>query len=128
MNEHIQRIMLLEKRCYQMFQAMGWNTEKTMETTLSPGHYFRPDITLSANDQIMGCVEVKTNLGGDRANLLRIVERTEFILNRFKPKVFIFTNGYVFDLYLEGEYFGQLTVVPSPEDIELLLRSKKGGC
>ena len=128
MNEHLRQAIMLEKRCYQMFQAMGWDTTHTMETELPGGTRFRPDITLSCDNQIVGCVEVKTSYNTERCNILHIVERTNFIISRFQPTVFIFTNGYVFDLYLEGEYYDQLTFVPSPEDIELLLRSKKGGC
>ncbi len=128
MNEHIQQAIMLEKRCYNMFQAMGWNTTHTMQTELPGGTLFRPDITLSSNGQIIGCVEVRTDYNSKNCNFLKIIERTNFILSHFKPTVFIFTNGYVFDLYLEGEYFDQLTFVPSPEDIDLLLRSKKRGC
>ena len=127
MNEQLRKAIELEKRCFNMFTAMGWDTSTHMQTELSPNHYFRPDITLSHNNEIIGCVEVKTSFNNDSRTMQHFVERVRFMLTEFKPTVFIFTNGYIFDLYLEGDYFNQLTFVPSPEDIALFLNSKKGG-
>lgn len=121
----MRQAMMLEQRCINMFKAMGWETTNTMRTDFPKGANIQPDITLSSNNRVVGCVEVMLNY--KKSNLLKNIERANFIQSRFKPTFFIFTNGYVFDLYLEGEYFDQLTFIPSPEDIDLLLRSKKGG-
>ena len=127
MNEQMHRAMMLEKRCFDMFNAMGWDTTYNMEINLSNTSRFRPDITLSHNGEVVGCVEVKISYNNNSRETLRFIERVHFMLAKFKPTVFIFTNGYIFDLYLEGEYYEQLTFVPSPEDIKLLLKSKKEG-
>ena len=126
MNEQIQKAIMLEKRCFNMFTSMGWDTSFHLTTQLPNGTLFRPDITLSHNNEVVGCVEVKTTFNNDSRGTIHFVERVRFMLTEFKPTVFVFTNGYIFDLYLEGEYFDQLTFVPSPEDISLLLKSKRG--
>ncbi len=122
--QHITAITL-EKRCIDMFAASNWDLNFNTKTKLPNGSYFRPDITLSYNNKIMGCVEVKTTYSNDTRSNIKFIEQVRFIITEFKPTVFIFTNGYIFDLYLEGEYFAQLSFVPSPEDIEILLKYRK---
>ena len=43
MNEHLRQAIMLEKRCYQMFQAMGWDMTHTMETKLPGGTLNKTD-------------------------------------------------------------------------------------
>lgn len=116
---------LLEKRCLNMFQVAGWDTSYNMTVEISKNHHFRPDITLSYDNNIWGYVETSILLDNDHRSVLRFIERTDFIINKFNPTVFILTNGYIFELYLDGEYFDQISYIPSPEDIKLLLKSKK---
>ena len=127
MNEQMRQAIELEERCLNMFKAMGWNIDNHLKAALPSGRSFTPDVTLAHDNEIMGCVEIKTSFNNDSRSTAMFLERVRFILEQFKPTVFIFTNGYIFDLYLEGDYFEQLTFVPSPDDITLLLKSKKEG-
>lgn len=109
MNERVIALNVLT-----IFKNLGWAVN--MEEVIN-GHRF--DLTLRYENKIYGFVEV---IRSD--NLLEKAKDITFILNEIvkevKPLIFVITNGYAYDVYHKGEFFGTLSVPPTPEDVNLL--------
>ncbi len=106
---------ILEK-CYDIFQRLGWDV--SLEEKID-GYDFRADLVLRYNKKMYGVVEVVRTC--DFKNKVQMLNRyTNTYLNVLKPIVFIITNGYKYDVYHFGEFYGSLTIPPTPENVDLL--------
>ena len=110
------------QKCVGIFENLGWDvrTEEFFELGRNRRHNpFVCDIVLRHDGEIYGFVEVI-----NRENLKEKAEKVLAVLNsvvgHLKPKVFIITNGFTYDLYHFGEFYGSLTVPPTPEDVDIL--------
>lgn len=103
----------LEKKCVDIFQRLGWGVSVPK---LEKDYGY--DITLTYKGKICGYVQVCS-----RNNLKQMLKNIDYILEFINEKkaFFIITNGYAYDLYIGNEFFGCLSVPPTPEEIELLL-------
>lgn len=101
--------------CLSVFQKLGWAVSICEK---ADNRDFRYDLVLRHSDDIKGYIEVYS-----RDNLKEKTVGMNFILNNIKDTnlFLIVTNGYAYDLYIGSEFFGCLSVPPTPEDIELLL-------
>lgn len=99
-----------------VFQNLGWDVG--MEEKIE-GYNYRFDLILRRNDKVYGFVEVV-----DRDNLTAKAKEIQNILATFikeyKPLVFVITNGFSYDIYHLGEFYGSLSVPPTPDDVDLL--------
>ena len=106
-------------QCSVIFERLGWEVRTEELFEIGRKNPFRCDIVLRHNDEIYGFVEVI-----NRDNLKEKAEKVLSVLNsvvgHLKPKVFIITNGFSFDLYHFGDFYGSLTVPPTPEDVDIL--------
>lgn len=101
----------LEKKCIDIFQRLGWDASSPR---LHKAEWY--DIVIRYND-VEGFVTVMSFEHMKRKATLieKILENEEI------QTFFILTNGYAFDLYIGKEFFGCLSVPPTPAEIELLL-------
>ena len=130
----------LELKCAHLFSSVGWEVEIPVNPfslkigTVNANEFeeidyasrrrmlfkssdvdalslwISPDIVLKRNGTIEGIVEIAT---GDF--LKRIKDLYKFKKASYQYFVII-TNGFVFDLYYLGRYYGQLSV-PLPPDV-----------
>ena len=103
-------------KCRSIFENLGWDVSQEEKVEGCP---YRFDLVLRHSDKVYGFVEVI-----DKGELKAKAERVLAILNsyiaEYKPLIFVITNGYSFDVYHKGEFYGSLTVPPTPEDVDLL--------
>lgn len=107
------------QKCVTIFERLDWDvtTEEVFE--IGRHNYFRHDIVLRHNSKIYGFVEV-INSNNIKEKSEKILSVLNSAVGYLKPKVFIITNGFAYDLYSLGEFYGSLTVPPTPEDVDLL--------
>ena len=137
----------LEEYCFDIFTRVGWDTKRTSHSfdesmlfgefsdseLTSIGFdmpsrrrlrivqrgkayrcYLTPDIALFSNNKLVGCVEVWS---GVQNYTVKTPEK--WFLLSYRPDIFfIYTNGYIFNIYARGQFCGSLTMPPSPKDIE----------
>ena len=77
------------------------------------------DINLRYNDKVYGFVEI-LDTNDLKTKTRRITWFLDNYLKEQKPLVFIITNGYKFDVYHYGEFYGSLTIPPSPKNVNRL--------
>ena len=106
---------MLEQKCQYIFDNLGWDVIVPED---SVGLDY--DFLISKNNEIYGMVEV-ANLSNLTAQTKRLKRLLENVTTNIKPKLFVLTNGFAFDVYYFGELYGCLTVPPTPEDVDLLL-------
>lgn len=101
----------LEKKCIDIFQRLDW---EVINPRLDIAEWY--DIVIRYND-VEGFVTVMSfeNMKRKATLIEKILENEEI------QTFFILTNGYAFDLYIGKEFFGCLSVPPTPEEIGLLL-------
>ena len=104
----------LEWKCQGMFENLGWDV---IIPKNSVGLDY--DFLLSKNNEIYGMVEV-VNLSNLATQTKRLNRLLENVTTNLKPKIFILTNSFAFDVYHFGEFYGCLTVPPTPEDVDIL--------
>lgn len=104
------------QKCLTVFENLGWSVGQEEKVE---GYPYRFDIVLRHNEKIYGFVEVVA-----KETLKQKAEFIDKVLGEFiqeyKPMVFIITNGFAFDVYHFGEFYGSLTVPPTPEDVDIL--------
>lgn len=100
----------LEKYIMQAFEEQGWDCKASSERiVISEGKYFAPDITLMKNGEILGFVECY--ITRNSASILsKKQEQIMFILEQYRPQIFILTNGISFETYFDCKYAGTMTV------------------
>ena len=101
----------LEKKCIDIFQRLGWDVSNSRSDT---AEWY--DMIIRHND-IEGFVTVMSfeNMKRKATLIEKILENEEI------QTFFILTNGYAYDLYIGNEFFGCLSVPPTPEEMGLLL-------
>lgn len=109
-----------EAKCYSILTALGWDVLRDQKCLSIEGVQITPDFTLTKNGRAYGYAEVKAISDLQMKNK-SVINKALYFVNSLKPDIFIFTNNSFFDLYLRGEYYGTLTLPPSPDDADLLL-------
>ena len=95
----------LEKRMLNLFSKQGWDCTQTYKIRLSDDLCLIPDITLAKDDHIYGFVECFLGSINERHR-----ERIIYLLETYKPELFIITNGLHYEVYFDGKYVGTMTV------------------
>lgn len=106
------------EECAEKFNRLGWDAS-IPKPTVDYGY----DIVLRHNDEVYGAVVVISSNFYNKAAHFKakhIKKLVENALVNLKPKVFVITNGFTFDVYHFGEFYGCLTVPPTPEDVDIL--------
>ena len=105
----------LEEKCIALFSRLGWDVSYPNPGGADPGY----DLELKYNGELYGAILViKFDDLKKRAKLVELV--LDRVVNSWKPRLYVITNGFAFDIYLLGAFFGTLTVPPTPEDIDVL--------
>ncbi len=108
---------MISNKVENVLKKLGWELEyhKAVE-----GCKYRFDFTLKYNEKFYGVVEIFRTED--------IIEKTDILLSiidtfveKSKPPIFIITNGYKYDIYHFGKFYGSLMVPPTPENINTLL-------
>ena len=104
-------------KCHQLFQNLGWDVSQ--EERIEDAAY-RFDLALRHRGKLYGFVEVvcSDNLTEKAVALCNIIDG---YIKENKTAIFIITNGHVYDVYVEGTFFGTLSIPPTPENIDVLL-------
>ena len=108
-------------KCHQLFQNLGWDVSQ--EERIEDAAY-RFDLALRHRGKLYGFVEVvcSDNLTEKAVALCNIIDG--YIKENEIP-IFIITNGIVYDLYVAGEFFGVLSVPPTPKNIDAFLGGER---
>lgn len=105
----------MEEKCFELFSRLGWDVSYPNPGCADPGY----DLALNHNDELYGAVlAIKFDDLKKRAKLVELI--LDRVVSDWKPRIFVITNGFAFDVYLLGTFFGTLTVPPTPEDIDIL--------
>lgn len=96
--------------CAEMFMNLGWKVERENIVHLEK-EIFRPDLTLSDGNKDVGYVEIVTS--SNPKELVRKKEQIQIVIDKFKPDLFILTNGMVYDIFINGKYTDSVTTPPS---------------
>ena len=107
---------LVFDKAINIFQRLGWNITK--EEKIENSNKFA-DITLRYNDKIYGFVEI-VDTKDLHTKTRKITWYLDEYLKEHKTPVFIITNGYKYDVYHYGEFYGSLTIPPSPKNVNTL--------
>lgn len=114
------------QKCVGIFENLGWDVRTEEVFELGRHNPFRHDIVLRHNGEIYGFVEV---IGSD--NLMHkakvVKSLLDTVIKEMKPRIFVITNGFSYDLYLPNEFYGSLTIPPTPEEMALLLGGETNG-
>lgn len=108
-----------EMKFLYKFNNLGW------EASLFPnGGYTTPDLILSYNNKEYGYIYLKTNLSRMPINTKKeLMDKVNEYINK-KDKIFIFSDGIIYDLFLKGKPYASLTMPPRPEEVDILLGGK----
>ena len=107
------------QKCATIFENLGWDVRTEEIFELGRKNPFRFDMILRHNGEVYGFVEV-INRDNLKERAEKILEVLSSVVGDLKPKVFIITNGFSFDVYHFGKFYGSLTVPPTPEDVDIL--------
>jgi len=110
------------QKCVGIFKNLGWDvkTEEFFELGMGGRHNpFVCDIVLRHKGEIYGAVEVISR-DDLKERATRTLAALEYVEKVIKPKIFVVTNGFAFDVYHFGEFYGCLTVPPTPDDVDIL--------
>jgi len=104
-------------KCHQVFQNLGWDVSQEERTEDAD---YRFDLVLRNNGKLYGFIEVvcSENLTRKAAALCNIIDG---YIKENKIPIFVITNGNVYDLYIAGEFWGVLSVPPTPKNIDVFL-------
>lgn len=104
-------------KCWSIFRNLGW--EVSREERIA-GTDYRHDLVLRHHDKLYGFVEVVcgNNLAQKAVALCNLIDGD---IKENKTPIFVITNGFVYDLYVMGDFFGTLSVPPTPANIDVLL-------
>ncbi len=105
----------LEKACIILFSNLGWSV-KTQQRLVYESETFCPDLILSDRNKVYGFVEIVTSM--DNNTLIRKKKTIQLILEKYKPELFILTNGIIFDVFYNGKYKGSQTTPLSLETVK----------
>ena len=100
----------LEKQIRQKFIDAGWDAIEDYGTKA-----YRPDITLSYQQKVMGYVEVICYREGNEKFLLKKLEQAKQYINIAKPIIFIVTDGNKYHVSIKGGPFEVIHFPPGPE-------------
>jgi len=107
-------------KCRTIFENLGWEVRTEEVFEIGPCNPFRYDIVLRHNGEVYGFVEVISSEDlVDKAKTIKVLLDT--VVTQMKPRVFVITNGYTYDVYLKEKLYGSLTVPPSPELVDIVL-------
>lgn len=105
----------LEKACMILFSNLGWSV-KTQQRLAYESETFCPDLVLSDGNKDYGFVEIVTSM--DNNTLIKKKKIIQLIIEKYKPELFILTNGIIFDVFYDGKYKGSQTTPPSLETVK----------
>lgn len=110
--EDINRLSPIELEHYilKIFTEQGWNCrmhQKIPQTT--NGSVFTPDITLMNDASVIGFIECYVSREASSISDEK-QRRLLYILEAYKPSIFILTDGLTFETYFDGNYVGTTTV------------------
>ena len=111
----------LEKRVANLFEKFGWQVTTNRLFLIDNQKAIQPDLVLEDGENLMGFVEVKTNL-----ELLTddtVINRVRLIMKEHAQFAF-FTDGISFDLYIYGSFYGNFPYPLSPNDISILINNR----
>lgn len=103
----------LENRCQVLFENLGWEVTKEMP---KESNLFMSDLALWNNSELYGYVEIITAF--DSKALQKRKNEIIDMLSSIKPKIFIITNGFSFDVFYDGFYSTTLSVPPAADDVD----------
>lgn len=112
---------LMEKRVIDSFDKAGWTVQASprMRIELSANQTFIPDIALyDDKHNLIAIVEViasKEQLAPQRIN---IIDR---MIKLSPASVVIITNGYAFDIYIDGQFTTQTVICPTMDTCYFLI-------
>lgn len=107
------------RKCAEVFENLGWNVSFGKVVMITREKGFRLDFVLNYKGEEYGFVDVLLADNMGRAQEMR--KKLDSVINVLKPRIFVITNGFVYDVYHYGEFYGCLTVPPAPEDVDILL-------
>lgn len=111
------------QKCVGIFENLGWEVRTEEFFELGRGGRYNPfvcDIVLRHNGEIYGAVEV-INQKNLKEDARRITAALEYVITHIKPKIFVITNGFAFDIYHYGKFYATLSAPPSPEIVDIVL-------
>ena len=106
----------LEEKCIALFSRLGWDISYPNPGGADPGY----DLELKYNGEIYGAVEV-INQKNLKEDARRITAALEYVITHIKPKIFVITNGFAFDIYHYGKFYATLSAPPAPEIVDIVL-------
>ena len=108
---------MISNKVESILKNLGWELEYRKKIEGCNYHF---DFALKYNEKYYGVVEVfRTEDIIERTKYLLYIINT--VLKESKPAIFIITNGYKYDVYHLGEFYGSLIVPPTPENVNTLL-------
>ncbi len=113
MDDRLKQGLEHEKRIADLFTKAGWDCDLS-----HPNNQF--DITLKKDGKIYGYVD--TYLGCNPKTLDRLARRVKTILDEIKPELYILTDGYSYEIYINGRYFITTNVIMEYDDYSRVKR------
>jgi hypothetical protein len=117
MTRMLENEAMISHKVAKVLKNLGWELEyeKAVE-----GYKYRFDLILKYNEKYYGVVEIfRTEDIDEKTGMLLSIIDT--FVEKSKPPIFIITNGYKYDIYHFGKFYGSLMVPPTPENINTLL-------
>ena len=111
-----------EQVVYDELKSLGWNIQSEPRFHIPAGDrkIYIPDFALYDKDgDLFGIVEVLTNkhlCGFEKIEMLQRVARSSF------APVMMITNGFAYDIYVNGKFATQTNICPSMEVCQFLIR------
>ena len=105
----------LKEACKKLFNNLGWKIKQDSIVKMESG-IFEPDIILQINGKDCGYVEVITSY--EQQDIIDKQEVVKAIIDECKPRVFVLTNGKVFDIFYDGIFSCTQSLPPTMEDVE----------
>ena len=107
------------RQTVNIFQKLGWDVSEHEKIISIEEYNIFSDISLRYKGKLYGYVEVLTK-NDIEINPKKYIFLLNDYLKKHKPLVFIITNGYKYDVYHYGEFYGSLTIPPSPKNVNTL--------
>lgn len=111
------------QKCVKIFENLGWDVRTEVFFELGRGGRHNPyvfDIVLWYKGEIYGAVEV-INRSNLKEEARRITAVLEYAMTHIKPKIFVITNGFAFDVYHGDKFYATLSAPPAPEIVDIVL-------
>lgn len=119
-SEIMKEQLKLEQAVYERFQRVGWNIYAYDGRKNILDIKYTPDLILfDKNNAIVGMIEILCHVRPQ--NLANRIRRIEEALKSVAIPLIIITNGYFYDIYINGKFIVQTHVCPTPETYQFLI-------